>query len=407
MEILHCDYCSLGYDFAQRLPISFDCGHTYCLNCYKYFIDLLKQSFCPFCNILKEPECYDQNVLDSLRRFYLCLWHKLPIKYSNKEKAFACQACKDESPNLEYDPWTINNKGKVIEQMENFSFESEIGRNVFIARKHLEENLERSRGKKIKEIEKIKKEYKDQKAEIRKHLKLLDEISRKYTENNEYFDLQFNLNLICLLTQKKAQKYNIKPTFIEENLSENRINADYVDEFQQQSKEWVDLWDRNIFILYKSFSRMKANFEISIKKKILISLNEQMISENRPRNLSALGLCLPINEDGVGEYTILGIEQIIENENENEIEHVSLLSQLNPIRVGYDSSNYVSFTTLPQEVILFEGLKYLLTYEYFGSPTYLGVVPMFENDDVVFAGYDSLGKFVCTESQIVYLIIAE
>lgn len=394
-----CEYCSIPYDFTNRLPLSLNCGHTYCLNCYNYFKNLTKMSYCPFCNTSEEPNCYDKNIIDSITNVYYCMWHKLPIEYFNKEKAFACRVCKEEAPDLKYSPWTGSNKAKVYEQMKTFNFESQKEKNILLIRKQLEESLENILEKKNLEIERIKKEYKEKKAEIQKQLNLLNETSRKYSENSEFLELQLNINLLCLLIREKSQKNILKQNYIEENLADNILAIDDYNKFRDQRSQWVDLWDTNIYILFKSFSKMTTNYEVCIRRNIIINKKKSILSESKPRNLFAMGLCLPIHTNGFGNYTFLSIKQLGGNDK------INMLNNLNPIKVRYDKSSYVLCFSLPQEVILFEDIDYLLTYEYFGSQTYLGVVPKILINGLTFSQFNSDGHFICSESQIVYLVM--
>ncbi|OMJ74386.1 hypothetical protein SteCoe_26715 [Stentor coeruleus] len=399
MEQAFCEYCSLAYNFTNRLPLCLNCGHTFCQSCYTYLNDLAKQSYCPFCNTFEEPNCYDKNIIDSIANAYLCMWHNLPIKYFNEERAFACQVCKNENPNLTYNSWSGNIKEEVNEQMRTFKFEREIERNILLVRKQLEEKLQESLEKKKREIERIKKEYKDKKAEIKKLLKLLNEASRKYSENNEFLELQLNINLLCLLAREKSQENVSRQEPTEKNLSEKLLSIDSYNEFRDECREWKNLWDKDIYILFKSFSKISSKYEIYIKRNLIINIKKPFFGESKPRNLIALGLCLPTYKRGFGKYTILSIQEL------NKSDNIDILNQLNPIKVEYDKSNYTICNHLPQDVILFEETNYLLTYEYFGSPTYLGVVPKIVSNGLTYSHFYLKGNFICSESQIVYLVM--
>lgn len=210
----------------------------------------------------------------------------------------------------------MRNLEKIREKMSSFNSEDDIEKDMILVRKKLEEEQKKNWEKKVWEIEKIKKEYKDNKTEIQKQLNILEKTLRKYSQNINYFELQLKMILFAYLLKKSSGKMLKETIKGDECLSDRRIHmVDYL-KYRKQSQIRKDLWNDSIFILFNSFSKMNTNFQVYIKKILIFYIRESILKETRPRSLLALGICSPVDKEGFSEYTILSIDQYDDDFND-------------------------------------------------------------------------------------------
>ncbi|OMJ74182.1 hypothetical protein SteCoe_26967 [Stentor coeruleus] len=402
MNFESCSYCNNEYNLTNRLPQCFICGRTYCNSCTLYFFNLKGNYFCPACNKFEEISNYDMNIIDELRMVYFCMIHNLPILYSNTEKGFACKACKDEAPNLRYGQFNANDPKIVYEEMIKHNLGTEAKGNIFSIRKTFEEKLKKSKEEKVRKIAEIKKMHKDQKNIIKECLALLEKAERIYFKSDCENQLSLNINLICVLNQEKS-KQKSNASLVPESSTEKMYLIDDHIKFYEEKSNWSNLWTgATLYIFFNSFySNPISSPTVHIKKILRISLNKPLFGGETINNLAGIGFSLPNSKDGKGEYTIKGIYIL----NQNVLDPIQ--QNLSPIPVCYDPTQYATYHTLNQQVIFFSGFSYYIEYEYYGSPTYLGVFPSISCPNFSFAEIDSnySKEYVHTEGQIQYLIL--
>lgn len=403
MDTSFCSYCSSHYNLSNRLPQCLSCGHTYCISCNIYFYELKGKTFCPVCNNFEEISNCDMNIIDQLKVLYFCMIHNLPILYSNREIGFACEACKEQASNLAYDKINERAQQMVYDKIKECKFDADAEKNIISVQSILEEKLKKIKEEKNREIAEIKKRYKAQKNNIKECLKLLNKAKQIHSQSYLKSPLNLNLNLICVISQKKFKEKQSNTDLVHQISHEKKYSFEEHIRFANEKKNWNNLWaGANLYIFFNSFYNSPSSpSSVHIKKTLRITLLKPLFGGEQPRNLAAIGLSLPVNNEGSGEYSIMGIYVL------NQGVFNPILQRLNPISVSYDPKQCVTYYDLNQQVILIDSYTYYLVYEYYGPPTYLGVIPSVSNGNFSFAevDIDSSKEFICTEGQIQYLIL--
>ncbi|OMJ74315.1 hypothetical protein SteCoe_26805 [Stentor coeruleus] len=403
MNIEFCSYCDFDYNLTNRLPQCLYCGHTYCKSCTIYFCKQMGNHFCPACNKFEKINNCDMNIIDKMKILNFCMIHNLPIVYSSIEKGFACNACKDEAPNFEYNQMIIGDQQKVIEKIREFKFDMDAEKNIPFVKRVLKEKLIKIKEEKLREIAEIKKKYKDQKNNIKECLELLIKANRIYSQSNIKNQFNLNLNLICILYQEKIKEKQSIINTISPSSHGKKYWLEEFKKFSAEKRKWRKLWaSDNLYIFFYSFYDCpNSSYTVHIKKTLRITLLNSRPGSEKPRNLVGIGFSSPKYSEGFGQYTIITIYM------KNEGNYNSILQRLSPISVSYDPEEYVAYYDLNQQICLVDNYTYYIVYEYYGSPTYLGVLPSVNNLNFTFAevDIDTNKEFICTEGQIQYLIL--